>query len=36
VRLRIGPVILGDLPEGKWRPLTAGERTALIAASTGG
>jgi 23S rRNA pseudouridine2604 synthase len=35
VRLRIGPVILGDLPEGKWRPLTTDERTALIAASTG-
>ncbi|MBI1359364.1 MAG: pseudouridine synthase [Alphaproteobacteria bacterium] len=36
VRLRIGPVELGDLPEGKWRPLTAGERAGLIAASTAG
>ncbi|HVY88604.1 MAG TPA: pseudouridine synthase [Hyphomonadaceae bacterium] len=35
VRVRIGPLHLGDLPEGKWRPLTAEERSALIAASTG-
>jgi 23S rRNA pseudouridine2604 synthase len=32
-RVRIGDVTLGDLPEGKWRPLTAGEREALIAGS---
>ena len=33
VRVRIGPVELGDLPEGKWRHLRADERKALIAAS---
>jgi 23S rRNA pseudouridine2604 synthase len=33
LRVRIGPLQLGDLPEGRWRPLTAGEREALIAAS---
>lgn len=32
-RIRIGPVRLEGLPEGKWRPLTQTERTALIAAS---
>ncbi|MCI4646105.1 MAG: rRNA pseudouridine synthase [Hyphomonadaceae bacterium] len=31
-RIRIGPVELGDLAEGKWRPLTEVERTAMIAA----
>jgi 23S rRNA pseudouridine2604 synthase len=29
-RVRIGPLTLGDLPEGRWRPLTAAERAALI------
>lgn len=33
IRVRIGPLKLGDLPEGKWRHLTAAEREALIAAS---
>lgn len=33
-RLRIGPLKLGDLPEGKWRPLTGDERAALIGRST--
>jgi 23S rRNA pseudouridine2604 synthase len=33
-RIRIGPLKIGDLPEGRWRPLTAEERTALIRAST--
>lgn len=33
VRVRIGPLALGDLPEGKWRHLTTAERAALIAAS---
>jgi 23S rRNA pseudouridine2604 synthase len=33
-RLRVGPILLGDLPEGKWRVLSAEERAALIAAST--
>jgi 23S rRNA pseudouridine2604 synthase len=32
-RIRVGPVNLGALPEGKWRPLTPDERAALIAAS---
>lgn len=32
-RLRIGPLQLGDLPEGRWRLLRAEERAALIAAS---
>jgi 23S rRNA pseudouridine2604 synthase len=31
-RVRIGPLNLGDLPEGCWRVLTAEERAALIAA----
>ena len=30
-RVRVGPLTLGDMPEGRWRPLTADERTALIA-----
>jgi len=30
-RVRVGPLTLGDLPEGRWRPLTAQERAALIA-----
>ena len=34
-RVRIGPLRLGDLPEGRWRVLTAEEREALIAASRG-
>ena len=34
-RIRIGPLRLGDLPEGRWRMLTPQERAALIAASTG-
>jgi len=32
-RVRIGPLELGDLPEGRWRELRAHERRALIAAS---
>ena len=31
-RIRIGPLALGDLPEGKWRLLTADERAALTGA----
>jgi 23S rRNA pseudouridine2604 synthase len=30
-RIRVGPIQLGGLPEGMWRPLTGQERTALIA-----
>ena len=29
-RIRIGPLSLGDLPEGRWRHLTPAERQALI------
>jgi 23S rRNA pseudouridine2604 synthase len=29
-RVRIGPLTLGDMPEGRWRPLSAAERAALI------
>lgn len=29
-RTRIGPLKLGDLPEGRWRPLAPGERAALV------
>jgi 23S rRNA pseudouridine2604 synthase len=29
-RVRIGPVRLGDLPEGRWRPLSPAEREALV------
>ncbi len=31
-RVRIGPLSLGDLPEGCWRVLTADERAALVKA----
>ncbi|MBL8531750.1 MAG: rRNA pseudouridine synthase [Hyphomonadaceae bacterium] len=33
VRVRIGPLALGDLPEGKWRALTPAERETLLAQS---
>ena len=33
LRIRIGPLRLEDLEEGKWRPLKSRERAALIAAS---
>jgi 23S rRNA pseudouridine2604 synthase len=29
-RVRIGSLQLGDLPEGRWRPITAEERAALL------
>jgi 23S rRNA pseudouridine2604 synthase len=29
-RLRIGPLELGDLPEGRWRPMTTAERAAIL------
>jgi 23S rRNA pseudouridine2604 synthase len=31
LRVRIGPLLLGDLPEGRWRVLTGEERQVLIA-----
>jgi 23S rRNA pseudouridine2604 synthase len=31
LRIRIGPLSLGDLPEGRWRHLTPAERAALTA-----
>jgi 23S rRNA pseudouridine2604 synthase len=34
-RVRIGPLRLGDLPEGRWRALTPEERAALLAAVAG-
>jgi 23S rRNA pseudouridine2604 synthase len=30
-RVRVGSLTLGDMPEGRWRPLTGDERAALIA-----
>jgi len=33
-RLRIGPLRLGDLQEGRWRVLTADERRALLASNS--
>jgi 23S rRNA pseudouridine2604 synthase len=35
-RIRVGPITLGDLPEGRWRPMSAAERSALIAAGQPG
>lgn len=34
-RIRVGPIALAGLPEGKWRPLGARERAALLAAGAG-
>ena len=34
-RIRIGPLHLGDLPEGKWRVMSPAERDAMIKASQG-
>jgi len=33
LRTRIGPLALGDLPEGRWRPMTSEERAAVLEAS---
>jgi 23S rRNA pseudouridine2604 synthase len=33
LRTRIGPMALGDLPEGQWRMLNDGERAALLQAA---
>ncbi len=35
MRVRIGPLPLDDLPEGRWRVMTAAERDAMVAASKG-
>ena len=32
-RVRVGPLTLGDMPEGRWRPLTGEERARLLAES---
>jgi 23S rRNA pseudouridine2604 synthase len=34
-RTRIGPLRLGDLPEGRWRALTAEDRAALLSPGAG-
>ncbi|ABI78124.1 Ribosomal large subunit pseudouridine synthase F [Hyphomonas neptunium ATCC 15444] len=34
-RIRVGPILLAGLPQGKWRPLGAKERAALLAAGAG-
>jgi 23S rRNA pseudouridine2604 synthase len=34
-RVRIGPLRLGGLPQGRWRALSEAERAALVQASTG-
>ncbi len=36
LRIRIGPLELGDLPEGRWRPLSGVERTRLVAGGAAG
>lgn len=35
IRVRVGPLRLGDLPEGSWRHLLPAEREALVAAGGG-
>ncbi|MNS46739.1 Ribosomal large subunit pseudouridine synthase F [compost metagenome] len=35
LRIRVGPIQLNNLPEGKWRMITAEEREALISGSAG-
>ncbi len=35
LRIRVGPIQLNNLPEGKWRMITAEERDALISGSAG-
>ena len=36
LRIRIGPLRLGDMPEGRWRALTTDERDSLVKASVEG
>lgn len=33
-RLRVGPLKVGDLPEGRWRPITPAEREAMLRPQT--
>jgi 23S rRNA pseudouridine2604 synthase len=35
LRIRVGPIHLNNLPEGKWRMITAEERDALIRGEMG-
>jgi 23S rRNA pseudouridine2604 synthase len=35
LRVRIGALMLGDLPEGRWRPLSSEERAGLLSGATG-
>jgi len=35
LRIRVGPIHLNNLPEGKWRMITNEERQALISGSAG-
>jgi len=35
LRIRVGPIRLDNLPEGKWRMITAEERDALIGGAMG-
>ena len=35
LRIRVGPIHLNNLPEGRWRMITPEEREALISGSTG-
>ena len=35
-RVRIGPLSLGDLPEGRWRHLTPDERATLLGQTPSG
>ena len=35
LRIRVGPIQLNNLPEGKWRMITAEERQALISGAAG-
>ncbi|MGH7026755.1 pseudouridine synthase [Brevundimonas sp.] len=35
LRIRVGPIHLNNLPEGKWRMITPEEREALISGATG-
>ena len=34
-RVRVGPILLGDIPEGRWRVLSPAERVALLAVPSG-